>query len=110
MESSEDGNVPHRRSLCITGCIMPFPVHEEEVEYCRINYRRKRIINRRWRNVIRRLVREGKSSFYGYSSSLKPLSFRYDAVSYSQNFEEPSHSLHFNPTLFNQYASITSYN
>ncbi|KAE8675649.1 hypothetical protein F3Y22_tig00111650pilonHSYRG00225 [Hibiscus syriacus] len=58
-----------------------FPVHEE-MEYSRIHYCSggdKR--PRRWRNLLRRLVR----------SKAPPLSFHYDAVSYSQNFDEGCH-------------------
>ncbi|XVF61472.1 hypothetical protein PTKIN_Ptkin08bG0132100 [Pterospermum kingtungense] len=67
-----------------------FPVHEE-MEYARINYCSSSSSDkrrRRWRNLLRRLVRDGKSSIYGSS---KPLSFHYDAVSYSQNFDEGCH-------------------
>ncbi|XVE86898.1 hypothetical protein DITRI_Ditri18aG0072600 [Diplodiscus trichospermus] len=80
-----------RRSSCFSGCyrMSPscFPVHEE-MEYTRIYYcssSDKR--RRRWRNLLRRLVRDGKSCIYGS----KPLSFHYDAVSYSQNFDEGCH-------------------
>ncbi|OAY35690.1 hypothetical protein MANES_12G121900v8 [Manihot esculenta] len=83
--------LPHRRSSCLSGCMMSpscFPVHEE-MEYSRIHYSSSSSSKRgrRWRNLIRRLVRDGKSSLYGS----KPLSFNYDAVSYSQNFDEGSH-------------------
>ncbi|GMI64070.1 hypothetical protein HRI_000076300 [Hibiscus trionum] len=83
-----------RRFSHLCGCYMMspscFPVHEE-MEYSRIDYcssgdKRRR----RWRNLLRRLVRDGKSSLYG--SKAPPLSFHYDAVSYSQNFDEGCHS------------------
>ncbi|EEF35153.1 conserved hypothetical protein [Ricinus communis] len=86
------------RSSCLSGCMISspscFPVHDE-MEYSRIhsssgNSSNKRS-TRRWRHFIRRLVRDGKSSLYGSSSSPKPLSFHYDAVSYSQNFDEGCH-------------------
>ncbi|KAK8488006.1 hypothetical protein V6N13_029003 [Hibiscus sabdariffa] len=79
-----------RRSSYLCGGYMMspscFPVHEE-MEYSRIHYcssDEKR--RRRWRNLLRRLVR---SSIYG--SKAPPLSFHYDAVSYSQNFDEGCH-------------------
>ncbi|KAG4169463.1 hypothetical protein ERO13_A12G082800v2 [Gossypium hirsutum] len=73
-------------SGCYTMSPSCFTVHED-LEYSRIHYcsekRRKR-----WRNLLRRLVRDGnKNSKY----SSKPLSFHYDAVSYSQNFDEGCH-------------------
>lgn len=86
------------RPSCLSGCMMSspscFPVHDE-MEYSRIesfNYCNNNNIagaaankgSRRWRNLLRRLVREGRTSIYGS----KPLSFRYDAVSYSQNFDD----------------------
>ncbi|XP_050206700.1 uncharacterized protein LOC126656228 [Mercurialis annua] len=76
--------LPHRRSSCLSGCIVSspscFPVHEE-MEYTRIHSSSKRS-SRRWRHLIRRLV------IGSLSSSSKPLSFHYDAISYSQNFDE----------------------
>ncbi|KAL4351613.1 hypothetical protein GQ457_06G035080 [Hibiscus cannabinus] len=84
-----------RQSSYFSGCytMSPtcFPVHEE-MEYSRIHYCGKAsdsdTIRRRWRNLLRRLVKDGKSSAH---RSSKPLSFHYDAVSYSQNFDEGCH-------------------
>lgn len=83
-----------RGSSYFCGCYMMspscFPVHEE-MDYSRIHRcssggdKRTR---RRWRNLLRRLVKDGKTSLYG---SKPPLSFHYDAVSYSQNFDEGCH-------------------
>ncbi|XVF59140.1 hypothetical protein PTKIN_Ptkin07bG0251700 [Pterospermum kingtungense] len=98
----ERDQLSRRRSSCFPRCYMMspscFPVHEE-MEYSRIDYCSSSgsdRIRRRWRNLLKRLVREGKSSIYGS----KPLSFQYDAVSYSQNFDEGCHheqSGHFRP-------------
>ncbi|KAI3699489.1 hypothetical protein L2E82_43845 [Cichorium intybus] len=82
------GNTPHRRSSYFSGCLSPscLPAHEQ---YTLINggthssgCNRWR---RRWRKLINTVIRESKKSIYGSS---KPLTFRYDAVSYSQNFDE----------------------
>ncbi|GAB4848829.1 hypothetical protein Ancab_003623 [Ancistrocladus abbreviatus] len=43
-----------------------------------------------WRRFVKRLVREGRS-IYGS----KPVTFQYDAVSYSQNFDEGCHNNDF---------------
>ncbi|KAJ4714603.1 DNA polymerase zeta catalytic subunit like [Melia azedarach] len=77
-----------RRSSYWSSCMVSpscFPVHEE-IEYSRIHYCGSNKRGRRWRNFLRRLVRDGKS-MYGS----KHLSFHYDAVSYSQNFDEGCH-------------------
>ncbi|KAL7190793.1 hypothetical protein ACSBR2_022971 [Camellia fascicularis] len=85
----------HRRSSYFSGCMSPscVPVHEE---YSRIrlppiggddNHR-----NRRWRKIIKKLVKESKN-IYG---SNKPPTFQYDAISYSQNFDEGSHKEELN--------------
>ncbi|KAL5819938.1 hypothetical protein ACOSQ3_023897 [Xanthoceras sorbifolium] len=78
------------RSSYLSSCVISpscFSVHEE-IEYSRIHYcdqgSNKR--GRRWRNLLRKLVRDGKS-IHGS----KHLSFHYDAVSYSQNFDEGCH-------------------
>ncbi|OIT08926.1 hypothetical protein A4A49_44291 [Nicotiana attenuata] len=69
------------------GCMSPscIPVHDE---YSRINEcRRPRggdsCARRSWRKLLKKLVNEGKN-VYGK----KTLKFHYDAVSYSQNFDE----------------------
>ncbi|KAL8266169.1 hypothetical protein R6Q59_003513 [Mikania micrantha] len=82
------GNTPRRRSFYFSGCMSPscIPVHEQ---YTRIN--RTRFCDRwsrKWRNLINKLIRESKKSIYG---SQPPLTFRYDAVSYSQNFDDGNH-------------------
>ncbi|MBA0653770.1 hypothetical protein Goklo_020905, partial [Gossypium klotzschianum] len=83
-----------RGSSYFCGCYMMspscFPVHEE-LDYSRIHHCSSGGDNRtrrRWRNLLRRLVKDGKTSLYG---SKPPLSFHYDAVSYSQNFDEGCH-------------------
>ncbi|KAF7809511.1 uncharacterized protein G2W53_036254 [Senna tora] len=78
-----------------SGCMMSpscFPVHEaEEFRYSRIhnNYPSKR--GRRWRRILRKFMKESKSSLYGSS---KPTSIQYDPISYSQNFDDGSHLDH----------------
>ncbi|KAJ4840420.1 hypothetical protein Tsubulata_009258 [Turnera subulata] len=93
-----------RRSSLFSGCPMSpscFPIREE-MEYTRIHCcsggRNHSKRSQRWRNFIRRLVRDSKSSIYGS----KPLSFHYDAVSYLQNFDEGCHheESHHCPKLF----------
>ncbi|XP_059641276.1 uncharacterized protein LOC132283355 [Cornus florida] len=77
----------HRRSSYFSGCMSPscVPVHEE---YARIRLPSAgaKSGNRKWRKLIKKLVKESKS-IYGS----KPLTFQYDAVSYSQNFDEGCH-------------------
>ncbi|TYI54178.1 hypothetical protein E1A91_D11G057100v1 [Gossypium mustelinum] len=75
-----------RQSSYFSGCYTMSPSClpvKEEMEYSRIHEcsssgSEKR--RQRWRNLLR--------SIYGSS---KPLSFHYDAVSYSQNFDEGFH-------------------
>ncbi|KAH7520395.1 hypothetical protein FEM48_Zijuj08G0139400 [Ziziphus jujuba var. spinosa] len=81
-----------RRSSYFSGCMMSplcFSVHEDQTEYSRIDYCNSSQSKRRqrWRNFLKRLVRDSKT-IYGS----KPTSFKYDAVSYSQNFDEGFHS------------------
>ncbi|KAK7818562.1 hypothetical protein CFP56_041203 [Quercus suber] len=87
-----ESDLSHRRSSYFSGCMSSpscFPVHEE-LEYSRIHCCSHNKRSRRWRNLLRRFVRESKN-FYGSKDS-KPLSFHYDAVSYSQNFDEGCHN------------------
>lgn len=81
-----------RPTSYFSGCMSPscIPVHEE---YSRVNTNGGGGINksRRWRKIIKNLVRESKS-IYG---SNKPLTFHYDAVSYSQNFDEGHYGQEF---------------
>uniref|UniRef100_A0A7C8YIX7 Uncharacterized protein n=1 Tax=Opuntia streptacantha TaxID=393608 RepID=A0A7C8YIX7_OPUST len=53
---------------------------------------------RPWRKLLRRLLRESNKCIYGSTavavhnnSRSSPLTFQYDAVSYSQNFDEGTH-------------------
>ncbi|CAN4123636.1 unnamed protein product [Withania somnifera] len=75
----------YRPSSQFYGCMSPscIPVHDE---YSRINECRRRdssSCRRSWRKLLKKLVNEGKN-VYGK----KILRFHYDAVSYSQNFDE----------------------
>ncbi|KAI3768193.1 hypothetical protein L2E82_18668 [Cichorium intybus] len=44
--------------------------------------------SRKWRKLMKKVVEGSKKTIYGSS---KPLIFRYDAVSYSLNFDEGTH-------------------
>ncbi|KAJ0494239.1 hypothetical protein HanRHA438_Chr12g0562741 [Helianthus annuus] len=81
------GNTPHRRSSYFSGCMSPscVPVHEQ---YTRVNRSTRTRWSQKWRNLINKVIRESKKSIY---VSPKPLTFRYDAVSYSQNFDDGTH-------------------
>ncbi|OVA15240.1 hypothetical protein BVC80_5g25 [Macleaya cordata] len=82
-------DLTHRPPLHFSGCVASpscFPVHHEE--YSRIQHVNNDVVvvnrlRRKWRNLVRRLVRESKISI-----GSKRLTFQYDAVSYSQNFDE----------------------
>ncbi|PIN07702.1 hypothetical protein CDL12_19728 [Handroanthus impetiginosus] len=82
------GDTFQRRPSYISGCMSPscVPVHEE---YSRIhiNQDEKGHRSRRLRKLLRKIVNEGRS-IYG---SPKRLTFQYDAVSYSQNFDDGCH-------------------
>ncbi|CAI9110566.1 OLC1v1010618C1 [Oldenlandia corymbosa var. corymbosa] len=87
--------IPQRlsRNYFSAGCMSPscVPVHEE---YSRIEINvpagaggnANRRSRRRLRKLIKKIMSESKS-IYGS----KPLTFQYDAVSYSQNFDEGCH-------------------
>ncbi|PIN21396.1 hypothetical protein CDL12_05899 [Handroanthus impetiginosus] len=80
------GDFTHRRSSYLYGCLSPscVPVHED---YSRIHHEKSHRY-RRLRRLLRKIVNESKISIYGTS---KPITFQYDAVSYSQNFDEGCH-------------------
>lgn len=79
-----------RRPSYLSGCMIRppcFPV-QEEIEYSRLVKRQGG--GHRWRNLLRKLAaRDG-----GNKTSVKHLSFHYDAVSYSQNFDDGSYHYH----------------
>ncbi|KAL2241460.1 UNVERIFIED_CONTAM: hypothetical protein Sindi_0787200 [Sesamum indicum] len=84
------GDFVHRRSSYLSSCMSPscVPVHEE---YSRIDISStddKSHRSRRLRKLLRKIVNESKSIYFGPT---KPLSFQYDAVSYSQNFDDGCH-------------------
>ncbi|KAL3637753.1 hypothetical protein CASFOL_018201 [Castilleja foliolosa] len=78
-----------RRSSSLSGCMSPscVPVHEE---YSRIHTANqdKTHRNRRLRKLLRRIVDEGTCI---YGPAPKHSTFQYDAVSYSQNFDDGCH-------------------
>ncbi|KAH6759925.1 hypothetical protein C2S52_009644 [Perilla frutescens var. hirtella] len=97
-------DIIHRRPSYLTGCMSPscVPVHEE---YSRIDVgggHDKSRRGRKLRRLIRRIVSESKSL---YGTQGKPLTFQYDAISYSQNFDDGCHrdDDHARPRL--QYAT-----
>ncbi|GLT46884.1 hypothetical protein SLA2020_206130 [Shorea laevis] len=85
------------RSSYFSGCLMSppcYPVNEER-RYSRINHYKDDNDDyvaadnkggRWWRNLLRWLVRGGKSLYRS-----RPLSLNYDAVSYAQNFDDGCH-------------------
>lgn len=104
-----DPAVGHRRSSYFYGCMSPSCVPVQEECYTRIHDQLPPIPigsthdtrRRRWQKIIKKLVRESKS-IYG-STKPPPPTFRYDAVSYSQNFDEGCHreelTSRFNPQV-----------
>ncbi|KVH92381.1 hypothetical protein Ccrd_005568 [Cynara cardunculus var. scolymus] len=78
-----------RRSSYFSGCMSPSCVPVEE-QYTRIKSGRRGADRqrRRWRKLMNKMVEESKRSIYGSS---KPLEFRYDALSYAQNFDDGNH-------------------
>ncbi|PRQ48382.1 hypothetical protein RchiOBHm_Chr2g0110091 [Rosa chinensis] len=87
-----EGDLPPRRSTYLPGCMMSpscFPV-QEEMGYTRMESCGKNKRSRRWRSFLRRMVSDRRRSRSIYGSS-KAVSFQYDAVSYSQNFDEGCH-------------------
>ncbi|XP_019422746.1 PREDICTED: uncharacterized protein LOC109332273 [Lupinus angustifolius] len=89
----KDLTITMHRSSCISGCMMSpscFQVHNE-FQYTRVHYYNSPIKRTRrglrWRNILNRLMREGKT----LCGSKPIISFHYDPVSYSQNFDEGCH-------------------
>ncbi|KAH0696503.1 hypothetical protein KY290_013874 [Solanum tuberosum] len=82
-------------------CIL---VHDE---YSRINECRRRdsgSCRRSWRKLLKKLVNEGKN-VYGK----KTLTFHYDAVSYSQNFDEGCNTDDYPPPRHHQVYRINGH-
>ncbi|KZV42269.1 hypothetical protein F511_13368 [Dorcoceras hygrometricum] len=79
-------DIGQRRSSYFSGCMSPscVPVHEE---YTRIHigHADKVQRSRRLRKLLRDIVNDSKISIY---RPAKPAKFQYDAVSYSQNFDD----------------------
>ncbi|KAL7605865.1 hypothetical protein Lser_V15G19880 [Lactuca serriola] len=84
------GSTTPRRSFYFSACMSPSCVPVDE-QYTRIkstrsdNHHHQR---RKLKKLMNKVVEESKKSIYGSS---KPLVFHYDAVSYSQNFDEGNH-------------------
>ncbi|KAF7829257.1 uncharacterized protein G2W53_020421 [Senna tora] len=97
--------VMHRSSYG-GGCMMMMspssclPLHEE-FQYSRIHNKKK---GGKWRNLLKRLMREGKT----VCGSKPHLSFQYDPVSYSQNFDDGDCHLHDHQPPFPALASCVS--
>lgn len=83
-----DTSTSHRRSSFFSGsCMSPscIPVVEEQYTRIKSNRRDSDRQRRKWKKLMNKVVEESKRSIYGSS---KPLVFSYDAVSYSQNFDD----------------------
>nr|GEW91872.1 reverse transcriptase, RNA-dependent DNA polymerase, Gag-polypeptide of LTR copia-type [Tanacetum cinerariifolium] len=77
------------RSSYFLGCMSPSCVPVDE-QYTRIKSGSRRDRQtKKWRKLMNKVVEESKKSIYGSS---EPVVFRYDAVSYAQNFDEGNHS------------------
>ncbi|KAG5535423.1 hypothetical protein RHGRI_023250 [Rhododendron griersonianum] len=111
-----DPAVGHRRSSYFYGCMSPSCVPVQEECYTRIHDQLPPIPigsthdtrRRRWQKIIKKLVRESKS-IYG-STKPPPPTFRYDAVSYSQNFDEGCHREELTSRCNPQYKSACGEN
>ncbi|PWA36389.1 hypothetical protein CTI12_AA600510 [Artemisia annua] len=73
-------------SSSFSECSSPSSIPDYEV-YPRKSSGERR--SKKWKKMLKKLVQESKKSFYGSS---KPIVYRYDAVSYSLNFDEGNHS------------------
>ncbi|KAL2527869.1 uncharacterized protein Fot_20470 [Forsythia ovata] len=97
------GDIINWQSTYFSGCMSPscVSVHEEYSRINTTNHDGNR--SRRLRKLLRKLVKDSKS-IYGSS---KPLTFQYDAVSYSQNFDDGCHkdeyALHVHQHLFRDF-------
>ncbi|KAK9066952.1 hypothetical protein SSX86_014276 [Deinandra increscens subsp. villosa] len=79
-----------RRFSYLSGCMSPSNITSVvDEQYTRIRSGRGggggERERRKWKKMVNKVVEESKRSIYGSS---KPLVFSYDAVSYSQNFDE----------------------
>ncbi|KAI6699464.1 hypothetical protein NL676_013788 [Syzygium grande] len=77
-----DSSSPSRFARCLSPSCFPLG---DETEYHRLRSRdnRGRRSTRKWRDLLKRIVADGKCIYRP-----KRVSFHYDAVSYSQNFDE----------------------
>ncbi|CAA2999788.1 Hypothetical predicted protein [Olea europaea subsp. europaea] len=91
------GEINNRRLPYFSGCMSPscVTVHEE---YARIHISRGNNRGRRLKKLVRKIVNESKSIY----EPSKPVTFQYDAVSYSQNFDEGLHKEDY-PQVFQQF-------
>ncbi|CAA3033622.1 Hypothetical predicted protein [Olea europaea subsp. europaea] len=93
-----EGDTNRRRLSYFSGCMSPscIPVHEQ---YSRIHISHGNNRSRRLRNFLRKIVNESKSIY----APSKPAKFQYDAVSYSQNFDEGLHKEDY-PQVFQEFT------
>ncbi|CAA2958568.1 Hypothetical predicted protein [Olea europaea subsp. europaea] len=91
------GEINNRRLPYFSGCMSPSCVTVQE-EYSRIHISRGNNKGRRLRKLVRKIVNESKSIY----EPSKPVTFQYDAVSYSQNFDEGLHKEDY-PQAFQQF-------
>ncbi|CAA0839667.1 Unknown protein [Striga hermonthica] len=80
------GEIVYRRSPNLSCCMSPscVPVHDD---YARIHATPKGHRARSLRKLLRKIVTESRNIY----RPPKPITFKYDAVSYSQNFDEGCH-------------------
>ncbi|XP_022849059.1 uncharacterized protein LOC111371354 [Olea europaea var. sylvestris] len=97
LRSKMGGEINNRRLPYFSGCMSPSCVTVQE-EYSRIHISRGNNKGRRLRKLVRKIVNESKSIY----EPSKPVTFQYDAVSYSQNFDEGLHKEDY-PQVFQQF-------
>ncbi|PON38877.1 hypothetical protein PanWU01x14_309030 [Parasponia andersonii] len=98
MERDLSRRLPPPPPLYFSGCLTSptcFPLREEieysRLHFCATTHGGRRSGRWRWRSFLWRLVRDSKIGLCGSINHHKPISFHYDAVSYSQNFDEGCH-------------------
>ncbi|XP_010244697.1 PREDICTED: uncharacterized protein LOC104588456 [Nelumbo nucifera] len=76
-----------RRLFYFSSCVAPPSCLHSHKEYSRVPAFSSTSRSQKWRNLLRKLVRESKSI-----CGSKPLTFHYDAESYYQNFDDGFHN------------------
>ncbi|KAL9158390.1 hypothetical protein ABFS82_08G064800 [Erythranthe guttata] len=86
----------HRRPYYFSGCMSPscVPVHEQYSRGAHASSGgggEKSHRSRKLRKLLRKIVSESKSIYGSAAARHRHLNFQYDAVSYSQNFDDGYH-------------------